>query len=172
LVLLLSSLCACGKSDDTNAASGSSKPSTSPSAAKPAASPEKKPDAPEARKLAPLPLTLELPPSAKIEESPTGGALITDGTAKFSVGKLDKDFASEKKRIETFPLDTFTKWVKTEDTLAVAEFGTGTPNYRAVLMTEVGGQKYSCQNTGLPGAASAEAAEAVVKRCLALKPAP
>ena len=167
-------LAACAKNEEAPGSAASARPAATTAAVKPTAtaSADATADAPKARKLDPLPLTLELPASAKIDTSPTGGSMITDGAAKFSVGKLDKGFAGEKKFLETFPLDTFKKWVKNEKTLAIAEFGTGTPNYRALMEIEVGGQKYFCQNVGIPGAPSADEAEAVVKRCLGLKPAP
>jgi hypothetical protein len=128
-------------------------------------------DEPKPRKLDPLSVTLELPASATIEESPTKNTMVTDGDDHFSVSKLDRTFEAEKTQIKNFPFDTFKKWVKEEPTLAVAEFGESPPNYRAIIVVDVAGTKYWCQNTGTRGVASAEEAERVVKRCLGLKPA-
>ncbi len=163
-VLLLSG---CSK-EQTSSEGDSSAEKKKESKSKPKASASAKPaPKPKRHELGPLPVTVELPPDAKIKEANDGGALIdVDGAGlNISTGT----FADKKNTVKNFPFDKFNKWVKDEPNLAVAEMANG-PNYRALRVFEVGGKKYVCSNVGVKGVATAELAEKIVARCETLKP--
>jgi hypothetical protein len=151
-----------------------SKPPEAADSAKPEKKEPKKPEpsasaapaGPSRQDLAPFPVTIELPSSAKITEKTDKSAMIEveGGALNISTDTFD----SKKNTVKNFPFDTFTKWVKDEPALAVAEMAAG-PNYRAVRVFTVDGKKYVCQNVGTKGTATAEAAEKIVALCETLQ---
>jgi hypothetical protein len=116
--------------------------------------------------LGPLGVTIELPADAKITETTETGALIEVDGAGLNVSP--DTFEATKNTVKNFPFDTFTQWVKDEDTLAVAEMATG-PNYRALRVFEVGEKTFVCSNVGTRGVATAQEAEKIVAHCESLE---
>jgi hypothetical protein len=165
LVLVLLAAAACSEgSKDTPSSTATTKETAKPTAKATATATA----APGPKKIGKLPVTLDLPATAIVDESASGNAMIVDGEVKFTVAALEGDIAKEKKDLQNLPLFNFKKWVKEEKDLAVGEFDG--PDYRAIFVVEVAGKKYVCKNVGTPAGPSAEQAEATVKRCQGLKP--
>ena len=161
------------------ALAGCNKPETKPSesSAKPtsASSAAPKPSAvavaPKPRKLDPLPLTLVLPDDVKVEKASDSGVFVGQGDPKLHVRTLDTSFDQARKAACDPIVCKLVRWVKEDKTLAVAEWSGMLSGFRAFRPVEVGGKKYLCETVGQKGAASPEAAEAVVAQCDQLQPA-
>lgn len=150
-----------GSARSKGAATGSA-PQTSATTAEPEAKP---------RKLDPLPLTLVLASDVKIEKANDSGVFVGGGDPKLHVEKLDGSFDQARKDACDPLVCKVKRWVKEDKDLAVAEWTGMLSGFRAFRAVEVGGKKYVCRTVGQAGAASAEAAEAIVEPCNRLQAA-
>jgi hypothetical protein len=168
LVTIGLALAGCNKPDDKPAES-SAKPTASAAAPKASAAPAVA--APKPRRLDPLPLTLVLPDDVKVEKASGSGVFVGQGDPKLHVRTLDTSFDQARKAACDPIVCKVVRWVKEDKALAVAEWSGMLSGFRAFRPIEVGGKKYLCETVGPKGAASPEAAEAVVAQCDQLQPA-
>lgn len=116
---------------------------------------------PKRHDLTPLPVSIELPPGAKIVEANDKSAMIEIDKVRMSIST--DAFAKKKNTVKTFPFETFQKWVRDDKDAATAQMGPD--SFRALKELEVGGKKYVCSNVGTKGLPSAEEAEKMVAHC-------